>query len=422
MGELMDKIRFFNIADVDCWIVYIMPFNDEEKGDLELVNRVQRCCIQDNYFGMGWDLEDAYSFEEEISKDKAEEYKKKYIEKYDGVYSVSDSAISAYVRIKKGDYVIARLKDSNYYVGRVASERAVWMNKPGDENYKYFSWGCKVEKWVKFSNPDMVPSEIVGRFSQRLHSTIQRIDTYRLRLLVMALYESGIEETERIWNVPKLRINGYNFVSSLHDKELENLMALFMYELHSGYILLPSSCKVSEPKYEFRFVLRNAKPITCQVKNKRWVYPELYEGDDSYEKIYLFSGLWTEDDIQMFREKYNGKRNIYIVSKQELYDTLKKEGMFYNPFYDFENSPVSTRDFNLEGYCCMDKLGRRSKDYKNYTINDNFICFYQGDGLFYSAEFDALVLSWHILGNSEEAKKEEQESAEKILQDLNRGR
>ena len=44
------------------------------------------------------------------------------------------------------------------------------------------------------------------------------------------------------------------------------------------------------------------------------------------------------------------------------------------------------------------------------------------DGLFYSSEFDALVLSRHILGDSDEAKKEEQECAEKILQDLNRGR
>ena len=43
-----------------------------------------------------------------------------YIKKYNAKgWSVSDAAVNDYKKIRKGDYIITRLKNSHYYVGRV---------------------------------------------------------------------------------------------------------------------------------------------------------------------------------------------------------------------------------------------------------------------------------------------------------------
>lgn len=417
MDRIMNSIPFIDISDTNCWMVYIMPFSDEEKADWALVNKVQSKCIENRFFGMGWDLKDAFEYGEEINETKVEYYKTLYRTKTG--YDVSDRAVKGYSQIKAGDYVITRLRNSRYYVGRVSS-RAKYIYRDDDIN-QYFSWGCFVDEWVEFATAESIPSEIVGRFSQRLHSTIQRINTYRLRLLIISMYETNSKEREPRIKVPKLRIGEYNFVRSMNYEELEDLMALFIYERHKsdGFILLPSSCKVSEPKYEYRFVSASGETITCQVKNQENIEPEDYENESAYKMIYVFSGLWSKEQIKTFRDKYNGRTNIYIPSREELFSTLKANKSFSNPYYDFENAPIDTRSVRLDGYNKCEKLNRNSSDYKNYVISPDFICFLRYDGLFFSSEFNSLILSYHILGDSEEAHKKEIEYANAILSDLN---
>ncbi len=273
-----------------------------------------------------------------------------------------------------------------------------------------------------------VPSEIVGRFSQRLHSTIQKIGPYRLRLLTIAMYESRSNHPA-VYNIPKLRIGKYNFIRSLNYAELEDLMAFFIYQEHKGegYMLKPSSCKMAEPKYEFRFMNPLKKIITCQVKNEKNVNPKDYENENDFERIYLFSGKWTEQECADLVAKYNGKSNIHIVSRNELYNCLSANRSFMNPFYDFDNEPVKTTSFSLKGYEKYDVTPNSKKaftnykgdDFRRYMIDDAFICFCRDDCLFYSSEFDALVLSRHLqLG--QDGQRKEQEYAEMILKDLNR--
>ena len=48
-------------------------------------------------------------------------------------------------------------------------------------------------------------------------------------------------------------------------------------------------------------------------------------------------------------------------------------------------------------------------------MDDDFICFERKDGLFYSREFDALVLSYHVFEDlNEEAKR-----IKRIINDIN---
>jgi hypothetical protein len=279
-----------------------------------------------------------------------------------------------------------------------------------------FSWGATVEKWVEYSDDGEIPSEIVGRFSQRLHSTIQRIAPYRQRLLVMAMYENKLPEKERKINVPKLHIDSYNFVRSLNYMELEDLVAFYIGEKHNvdEYRLLPSSCKINQPKFEFRFVAKDKKPITCQVKNQEEIEIEHYVEEDSYEKIYIFSGKWSEDAVYELNRKYEAYQYIQIISPKELWETFRSNNIFnFSPnFYDLDNRSFCPEELTLDGYKKVEKI----KTPTEYTMSEDFVCFLARDGFFYSKEFGALVLSWHIM----EDLQREQALIEQVVRDINR--
>ena len=136
----MNKIPFLNIADVNCWMVYLMPFATDDRANYELVSTLQHTCIEAKIFGMGWDMP-CFEYGTLISDENAAIYIEKY-KKQGG--SVSEDAVNGYKAIRKGDYVITRLKNSHYYVGRVSSEGAMYIYKENDPVYGRFSWGGTV--------------------------------------------------------------------------------------------------------------------------------------------------------------------------------------------------------------------------------------------------------------------------------------
>ena len=401
----MDKIPFIDIADVNCWMIYLMPFDTEDRSVYKTVGRLQQKCIEERIFGMGWDIS-CFEYGTPMTDENAAKYVNVYNhQEKNQTWTVSEAAVNDYKSINKDDYVIMRLKNGHYYVGRVSSPGAMYIYKAGDEVYGNFSWGGTVERWVEYSSDGELPSEIVGRFSQRIHSTIQRIASYRQRLLVISMYES-FEETEKRFDIPKLRIGANNFVRSLTYMELEDLVALYITNRHKeqGYKLLPSSCKVSQQNYEFRFVSHGKKPITCQVKNQQDIELNHYVNETGYEKIYIFSGKWDDAFVDELRAKYKAYEQIHIISPSELFEALKKDNIFENAFYDFEHEPVLADRLKLDG---LNKCKKQPKCEKDYSVSEggDFACFVRKDGLFYSAEFGALILSWHILDDHEYERK-----------------
>ncbi len=409
----MNKINFIDISNVNCWMIYLMPFDTEERSDYYQVLALQKECIRENIFGMGWDIP-CFERWTPINKENATIFCERYREHYrEYGLTVSKEAISKYTEIKKGDYVITRLKNGHYYVGCVSSENAMYIYKENDPVYGYFSWGGTVEKWVEYPNEQAVPAEIVGRFSQRFHPTIQRILSYRQRLLVISMYDRTRDIP--VYSIPKLHIGINNFVRSMNYMELEDLVALFIAKYHAkdGYKLLPSSCKISQQNYEFSFVSNGKKPISCQVKNQKKVEVTDYIAETSYEKIYLFSGLWNDDIVNEKRNEFREYKHLYIISPSELFPVLREECFLANGFYDYESKMISARDFNLNGF----EKRKHPRGEKTYSISDDdmFICFVNKDGLFYSAEFDALILSWDVFEGTDYDKR----CIETILECLN---
>lgn len=264
------------------------------------------------------------------------------IEKWQSKYENNTSLIKArndIFSVRKGDLVITRY-DGNAYIGRVNEEAFVQRDLIKDlGNEAPLSWMCSVEEWIRINK---LPAALSGRLSQKRQSTIKSIKDGDQKLLMIYVYEQ--ESGEKILGVPKVKLTVDNFANALDYKDLEDLVCAYIYDRHNDYMILPSSCKVSRPKYEFDFVSINKKPVTCQVKNQNAEKIKVsdYEVDkDLYEKIYLFSG----------NGNYNGTSidNIEIISDKELYKSLinsKDNRMGFirskiKNYYDLTNESIS---------------------------------------------------------------------------------
>jgi len=209
------------------------------------------------------------------------------------------------------------------------------------------SWGCHVEKWLEFKTQDDLSYELIGRMSQQQHQTIQRIDRYRLKFLIIEAY---IKREKSKSDIPKLILTKNNFARSLHYKQLEDLVSLYIVEKNKeqNYLLMPSSCKINEQKYEFFFKSPNRKAITCQVKNQEEITIDEYYNENDFEKIYIFSGIWNNEQVEDLNKKANKNKanNIQIISPDELFDILQnskynyKEYLNLNSYYKIDEKKM----------------------------------------------------------------------------------
>lgn len=394
-----------NLHGVKCWIVNLMPFEENKRNSPEVLP-FQQECIKNNIFGMGWNTRiiDEIADNEELTNENKAKYESMVkIDRPDYKESYK-SALKMYQNISDGDLVIMRLKNSHYYLGRVDG-KAKYIQRLYIDGTNRMSWGCTVRKWIEFDNEEKIPSEIVGRFSQRFPSTIKQISNFRLKALIISLYTQKSKCSE--FFVPKIFLNESNFVIALNYMELEDLVSQFIYDKHRAddYVLLPSSCKVNKQKYEFSFVRKTGNPITCQVKNQENINPEEYKKEDSYEKIYLFSGKWSQEQADCLKEEYKNT-NIYIISKSELYKTLNENSYLKNKlseFYNIDNSAI----YSYEVIKDMFKENPKAKEYivnqrrtfnigKNKFLkfdNNKKIIYIHNYECFYSPEFNSIFIN-----------------------------
>ena len=264
---------------------------------------------------------------------------------------------------------------------------------------------CKVEKWLEFCDETSIPSEIMGRFSQRQQATITKISNYKQRLLMLSMYD--IKSSGKT-DVPKVILNENNFTRALSYTDLEDLVCAYIHNKHAddGYMLLPSSGKVSRQKYEFTFVSNKSdkKPITCQVKNQNGEPIDIadYENDrDIYEKIYLFSGN------NNFANRDFAKNNIEIITHRNLFNVLKCGNLKfmydklsqYHSFCECTNLNEMQEILLKKGWQCRKKFSKGSNNFKKYKAGKyktGEICWisFGYDGLYVTDEFDSFIIDW----------------------------
>lgn len=458
-----------NVIDVskvnNCWLVRILPFWLEDKVNNEFVIKYQQNCMKNGIFGMGWsddkktgelkrlfnnrtikenidkkeikefikleklyrnmeqsdfiDMADLYETKmrelEMKNKDKGNEGEKseddEEIEKQNS--GALRRALNAYKNIQKDDIVMTRLRNGRYYIGRVSSEEAFY-NKGEDQeilkgyNSQGFSWCCSVYKWYSLSE-EQVPTDIVGRFSQRRQPTIQRAGDDRIRLLMIKMYEqqenadSEFPVEKLKIDIPAIQLNEYNFARALNYMELEDLVYLYMIEKNKNYSLLPSQCKISEIKYEFFLLDKEKNKITCQVKNREEVRYNDYKNevrdskDSKLKKIYLFSGIEEYG-------KYEKEDGVEIIQRDKLYKILKESDFFKDKF---ENGYYEITNKNFKSVEEIEAPNEEWRENENFRGNEKRyrkkyykdkkgtpgICFNTKARIYYNDEFKSFIVS-----------------------------
>lgn len=345
-----------------CWQVFIQP------GGV-VVESEQKECLEKGFFGMGW-----------------------------GINSTGDGADAAnrdYNRIRKGDYIITRLYDAHYYIGVVISERL--------ENIGIgrLNSGFRVERWIDLGTDVTVPGCISGRFSIRNNSTIKRINTEDIRIFMHLLLEVGEPFDIR----SKLRITKHNFISNLNANILEDVVYLYIKSLPENheFDLVPSTCKIYRKKYEYVLVDAKGEKISCQVKNRDGIDPKKYIKDKEFKRIYMYSGMWSDEEIEEKKRLYEGYDHIDFISQDDLFAFVNehlikdewcrkwKEHIYPSRYYDF------SAEKQLDSMLTDWRIGKARKNracpnetyYKN---NGNYILYYQGNAYTYYPRWDRAVL------------------------------
>lgn len=128
----MQNINFYNLSDINCWIVYQMPFEKDEKSNKKVLPH-QEFCIKNNIFAIGWRLNKNFfnkNFGEMLEyADCDEDNYKGYL----GAYKIAKGntspkkALEDYKRIKQGDYAVMRARNAHYYIGKVKKRRNIYI-------------------------------------------------------------------------------------------------------------------------------------------------------------------------------------------------------------------------------------------------------------------------------------------------------
>jgi hypothetical protein len=396
----MDDIKFYNMHGINCWIINLKPFGPDA-SDTE-IRSLQDECVKKCIFGMGWSANYFKGKQRLKLTDVIEEYKTKCEEYYDNKDSAKN-AVDQMFDIKCGDLAIMRLRNGHTYLGRVTETPFHDNTLLKGNNLENLSWVCRVEKWLEFGDESEIPSEIAGRFSQRQQATITRIADYKQRLLMLAMYETASNGKT---DVPKIILNENNFTRALNYMDLEDLVCSYIYNRHyeDGYMLLPSSGKVSRLKYEFTFISNksNKKPITCQVKNQNndSINIANYENDkENYEKIYLFSG---NDN---FENRELAKDNIEIISHHNLFEVLQNLKYMheklkkYHSFCKCVDLDEIQKILAEKGWQNKKSYRNNCTDFKKYKLWNHETgeigwMSFGYNGFYITDEFDSFIIEW----------------------------
>lgn len=300
-------------SKVRVWWVQCKPFNENERNS-EQATEFQNECLQGNFFGMGWKWSEFNEYSgSEFNWEIASVFKNKVKSR------TFSAAQKKYGSMNSGDVVFTRL-NGIYYAGIISF-------KPKVSGHERLTWYSNVDNWIKIGSSEELPHHVRGKISSKVYQgTVAEIDGLSALTLMSMV---GIHYDKQI-------INSENFHESIGDEDLEDLMAHFMSIKNKGYIFLPSSCKKNTPGIEYiMYDPISEKTIACQTKVNRWINVGYYlsnEAYNAYETIYLFSGAGC------YNYKPSELKNVYIVSREELFEVLKNNKRFCNivsKFFDF---------------------------------------------------------------------------------------
>ena len=297
-----------------------MSFNDQTNPQVfwvqnkpfpkELRNSEQAICFQEEclekrLFGMGWKSPKFNNFAgSSYNSIISDELKHKVKE---AAFTRSQNIFG---KMNEGDVVLTKL-NGKYYAGKISF-------KPKFSSRKELTWYSEVDKWVPLGLRADLPHHLCGKLSSvKYHGTAEIIDGLSAFTIMEIV---GV----KITNKPK--VNEVNYLKTLGDEDLEDLLAHYMLENNEGFIFLPSSCKKNTPGIEYiMYHPISNELIACQTKVNReidvseYLYEHCFE---QYKTLYLFSGKGYSNNNS------NDLKNIKIINNNDLYQIFKNNKHF----------------------------------------------------------------------------------------------
>ena len=291
--------------------------------------RASQYFIDNNCVSCGWSMGDIESRKTIKNLDKYKEiWHKEYGEKWNwGNQGVKQ----LFENLKKGDYIWTR-NEGIYYLAKIEDDPTNLFHFDTSQDALAFDCSARLDnvKWKMIGTEEAVPGSI-STYSRNQRSLIRK-DNYDEVIDGMTLLSrfSAYLLGEKV----KFSIkDGKDIFKYLDPNNIEDLCALWLYKLY-GYIVIPSTNKLSTEKYEFVLVdpkSHSQKLIYIQVKNgmdeiNPYEYKRLLNNE--LDELWLFAtrgkikDIENKDEtIQIGRYKLD-RENLYLASKHKIDDLV----------------------------------------------------------------------------------------------------
>lgn len=222
-------------------------------------------CIRNHVAAMGWSL--AGIPENEIDSIQSFDDYDKLAE---STYKNYSSVERLYYKVEENDIIWMRSSsEGKYYFGRVKADSKWRFNKDAisidaANQLTEIDWYPASD----MADEDSVPGAVATSFI--MGSTLQRIKKPGVEAYSRLLFNKvhDMSRDPYMYPNPDLALEKANFYSLLQPEDVEDLLALWLYK-RKGYVCIPSTNKISTPKYECVLVDpsdTNRKHVYIQVK------------------------------------------------------------------------------------------------------------------------------------------------------------
>lgn len=266
-------------------------------------------CIEKGIAAMGWSLLEYECDPSELSFETYEDY----CELANNYYG-KNHILNKFVNELRANDIIWLRHNGIYYCARI-TEKSKWYFDNSEIARKFDASNTMTNiNWIRIGDESEVPGALTTAFIRG--QTLQKIHNEGILKYSQVIYDQKANDNLFRYN-EEITLDEATFYSLISPSDCEDLLYLWLYNKNNNYVCIPSTNKISTPKYELVILdIKTGKHIYIQVKNGNVDidaddYASLIEGTQN--EIYLL----TTRGIVINAEKYN---NIHIVDPSQLFE------------------------------------------------------------------------------------------------------
>lgn len=266
--------------------------------------------VKTGVVGVGWQINDPYP------GIPFEEVQQQVASQYETERKSWTAAFHALQEMEIGDLCYTRTKKDNcYYIGKVTGP---WRYAMGEEFVTADVVNVRDCHWLKIGEETRVPGAVVASF--RSPSSIQRISGVEVISKWIYYQLTG----DCAYKVSPEDLSSREVLDVLSSSDLEDVIGIYLQV--QGWVVVPSTCHRSTPKYEFYLIDRHTgKKAAVQVKSGDIALdPAKYKHDQEVHAVFLFtaSGEYPESCTACGEYDESSGTRVECISPETICDFL----------------------------------------------------------------------------------------------------